>query len=973
MINIESAILNLNNVNQVIREQAIDICNKFQTFDLFNWEIWTNLSDFSKPQTVRIYAYATLSVVIQNEWSKIDTDSKFFTNFPYYNPKHFNNDPIKNAIVLANAKFLIYLSPFEMIIQLFDQANMENIQFLSSLLAEFVSCYYTQPMLPAERKTIVNQFMLNHLPKYVLSLILSPLTQLKFDSVDFSFYLSLLGKIHHDFILPKNLLCTSDVEKFYASFSPLLWVESDNIAIVWIFDSLFTQTEEPKSVRKAKASKEGENDDSFHATLEPIVASLMASAPAMFLQNYGELFFQVPQPSEKYPKILDSFISRIPIFFAMLERLNLDSILPFFDMLNTMLQSSSPTVIYETAENISELIKMLGKFPEFTDNTEFFKNRMNIFETCIKIISIQLELLPGAPYDDGWDIGNIRSSIFKLADTISEIDTEMVAKELIRFIISKDNEDSILVSLVRLLSFTLAMAISPAQAESQLKEQQLELEKQILQMQQQENGENNEKENSQKEVVNESNAENVSKKEETKSEEQTNPSEQIVENPIILLQQQQPITKKIISISNEAKMATSFLLSIIPNVSRGTSNYIFTALTKLIYFIDFTEEELNAFFPNLLNLFISMKPSSFDSFTSYFTSFFSHFSNYGISLPVDQLKAIPPDDPVYYTVATLISKFTDSEAMLDSAINDIDWFITYFNPQMQDSIDRLNRHILQSFDFIGQNPPKSEDSNSGFTILSKLVDSNNILVALVNNSQDESISNKFISPISHLSNAITTLADSFPSAMLSLIERLQMPVVIFECTNVWLKKIALPILTKLSSDQLFEDQTAMMSALFIVSEYSKLIASNLIPMIDMICANSEAPVTIENSAKKVAVILVKLTRFVQNENDAVQIMSIGLKMNDFRCFSNVVDLSAERGIHVFAHFWNDFIQRKETNYRDKLSEGLYYLYEKGKGDLNQFLQLPGVTQEQIASLEARLQNCGAARTKRKYIRLLIPP
>lgn len=952
MDEIEKAILNLNNEDQGVREHALDICSKFQTTNFFDWEIWTNLSKYSKPQAVRVYAYATLSVIMKNEWEQLISNTQFFSHFPFYNYETFNNDPIKNVIVNANSTFLLYLAPFEIIIQLFDQANSENIKFVSSLLAEFVSCTYNQYILPTDRKEIVDQFMLICLPKYIQALILHPLSQLKFDSTEYSFYLSLLGKIHHDYIFPLKLISTSEVEEFYASFAPLIWDDSDNISIVWIFDSLFSHDEEQNDGTASKGNDKDDDENAFHATLEPIVISLASNAPN-FLQNYGELFFQVAEPTSRYPNLLNWFVARIPIFFGMLEHLSLDSLCPFLEILNEMLQSSSPTIIYEIAENSDELIRSLMKNPEFISDQNYFKYRMNIFESCIKVIAIQIETLPGAPYDDSWDTGSVRSSIFKLANTISEIDTEAIIKELIELITNQDSEDTLLISFIRLLSSSLASAISSSQVELEEAAAQNKKEEEELSEKKDEEQKNEEQE-----------------KEENSTKQETN---QINETTDKSDKQEQLNTKNIIEISDEAKMATSFLLNIVQSVSRGTSNHIFTLLTKLITFIDFTEEELNEFFPNLLELFISMKPSSFDSFTLYFTSFYTHFSRTGISLSLDRLKSIPPDDPVYYTAATLISKFTGAETTLDSAIHDIDWFINEFNPEEQESVDRLNRYIIQSFDFIGKNPPKSDENEIKYEILSKLVASNNVLMNIINSTQDETVSMKLASPLSHLSNAIVAFSDSFPSIMLSLLESLLPPLFISTSSVVWLKKIALPILEKLSSLVNSENQNEENSTLVLISEYSQHVASNLIHVIEIICADSETPTEIENLAKKAAVILIKFCRFIQNESDNVLIMNIGLKLNDFRCLANVVDISAEKGIQFFALFWEELIQRKEKNCVDKLCEGLYILYDNGKGDLNQFLQLPGVTQQQIAAVEAKIQICGSAKTKRKYIRLLIPP
>ena len=66
MNDIENAILNLNNEDQFIREQAIKICSKFQKIDFFDLNIWMILSNFSKPSNIRIFAYTILSFIMTN-------------------------------------------------------------------------------------------------------------------------------------------------------------------------------------------------------------------------------------------------------------------------------------------------------------------------------------------------------------------------------------------------------------------------------------------------------------------------------------------------------------------------------------------------------------------------------------------------------------------------------------------------------------------------------------------------------------------------------------------------------------------------------------------------------------------------------------------------------------------------------------------------------------------------------------------
>ncbi|OHT04391.1 hypothetical protein TRFO_28093 [Tritrichomonas foetus] len=953
-MNIENAIINLNNVNQTLREQALEICKRFQTPEFFDWNIWKNLSEPSKPNVIRLFAYSTLSIVFQEGWTDLSPELQIliFQSFPFFQIELFEQDPIKTTIIHTNSLFLIYVAPLEFIIQLFNQVNLHNLMYFSSLVTEFVvssnSCA-SPAGLPTERRMIVDNFISNYLATIVHAIILQPLSQCQLGTESFSYFLSLLGHLHKETQICPLLINSPEIENFYASFAHLVWVASPDLSITWIFDSILSadfsinpdtsnsykqnqmyknqmdqnqmiqnqmnenqmiqnqmnenqmiqnQMNENQMIQNQMNQNQNNSDSPTHNVLDelqmpeneenientiqliPIIHNLAISAPSIFLQSYSELFFQ-SQITDNYPNLLDSFLPKISLFFSVLDQLDIHTLCPFFSMIIVMLQSSSPSIIYEVSDNTKCLIKKHSNVPEFIEIC--FNQRMALFDTCIKIIAIPLDSLPGAIYDTGWDKSSIRSSVFTLAQSLSEIDNETVVKELIRMIIEQNSETPLFLSLVRLLSSSLNMALD---------------------------------------------------------------------------------------ISNEANHLTCFLFNCLLDLSnRKIKNYVLSLLIKLINYVRYSSSDsLNEFFTQLLNLFIRLKPSTIDPFSHYFMLFINKFGN-NINFPIDQLitqlQTISKDDPCYYTISSLIAKFTGTETPLDSAINDIEWFITMFdqisfknNLLEQNTFDFLNRNIIRSMDFLAQNPPK--DENALLAILSKIVAAQNVLMNIINLATTSEAAIRLVSSISHFSNTLTTYTNINPLLMIQLIPQMNPPLVINECTSIWLKKIALPILV-----------TIQPHSSEVATNYASLICTNLTPIIENLESNPETPASLENITKKVAVILCQLCRLMSNE-DAIQVMQICLRLNDFRVFANISEVASEKGIHVFSLFWLDFISKREIQYTDKIIEALFCLYDKMNGDINQFLLLPGITQDMLSALNAKLMNCGSARTKRRYFRALLP-
>ena len=857
-----NAIFNLNHANEEVRLTAISVCKNFQNPLVFDWNIWLKLSDSSNQPIIRLFAYNTLTNIMESGWSLLQPDLQtiIFQSFPFFNVNSFFNDPIKDTIIHTCAVFFLYDAPLNNAIQYFPSSNDNEFLFSSSLLAEFIEIFRTA--LPPERLTIFNSFFESQMfLELFLKFLVQPIQSYQIESNEFLFFISLLGKVHKDSACIMNVIINhQEILDVYSTFASLVWLPTNDLSVVYIIDSVLT-------IEQLQCNS--------------LLKALAESALNSFLQNFHELFEN--NITENYSFLLDNFIARIPIFFKLLDKFDLNSLFPFFSMVIVMFKSLVPSIIYEISDHINSFLKKFAFQPGFIEL--FFQLRMELFEACIYLLTLNLNKLPGANYDTNLDEKVISKSIFSLCLTICEIDSESVTKYLIKKIVSSDTNESFLQVYVKILSASLSPDIH---------------------------------------------------------------------------------------LSEEFFFLSVFLLQYHTNASEKLKEHIFNLLTKLIPYLDLSNEQLNEYFSCMINIFFKIKPNSLDPFSSYLITFVNHFSP-SIIMPIEEMEKITNDDPCYYTISTILSRYNGNEKPLYSALNDIECFLNNEHMNFQD-FQTVSQVISRSFEFIYQNPPS--DSSFALSLLLKLISCSNILVNILNNITNDKEVNSMLSPFSYLSKAIAALAYLVPNAYQQILDQLHPPTIINRVSNLWIKQIALPILKKVQSylqtTVIVENSTAYQIGIQLISHYSTLLCFHFIPFIEKIEEIPNSETNQENEIKKLAIQLCKICCFIIKDDDIILILNVCLKLDDFRIFSSAIDTSIEKGIHIFSKLWTCLTEKVDNRKSDKLIGALYIFYEKANLNLSQFKYFFDFTEEQLNFLSSKLANCENPKTKRRYFRTLLP-
>ena len=415
------------------------------------------------------------------------------------------------------------------------------------------------------------------------------------------------------------------------------------------------------------------------------------------------------------------------------------------------------------------------------------------------------------------------------------------------------------------------------------------------------------------------------------------------------------VIKPPLDISSNCKELVTFLLGSINKFSMKTQNYACTLLSKLLDFLVFDDQELNSFFRELVTMFITQKPAAFDPFTAFFNSFVEHFAS-RIVLPMDQLQAVPQNDPCYFTISTMIARFTGKESPLDLASVELQWFIFNFRFDDYECMARLGKGVARSLEFLS-NIQQQSDITHVNEMIQMLVQTNNVMVRAADNVNDERQAARFYSPMSHLAKAIQRFAELNPQVFVQVLPNMCPPSLFSNCAVLWVKRVAIPLLSFLFQSN---KEIATQTALCWCGHFTPIIAQ----------VEATPACVFEPTAKKIATLLCQLCVLMSDE-DAIQYMSLCLKFDDFRVFSAVVDACHAKGISVLARMWEELLCRQDQPSVDKLAGILFDLWQENNGDYSSFLVLSGVTEEMLWVLSQQVANASTDRRKRRHFRRLI--
>ena len=842
-MDLEGAVANLANCDDVIKLQAIEICKSFQTPPYFSWDTFMRLISTGSRTDFRLFGYQSLLNLVKNYWYDLNPNvrAQIESGFPFC-VGDVMQDPLYETIINVDSVFLACASEIDMMSNAF---SGETLSFSASLLANFVLSFCSLPLAPA-RSHLIREFLCVRGPELIRSLILNPLVDCEIGSAEFLFFLKQLADIHSSSELVAILIGDPEIVEIYARFVPFLWHPSDNGSIVAICESLLDTAKE----------------------ITPITVSLGVSEQNLFVKGFSILFeSSVNVDMTMYVSYLQSFSCRIPVFFQLLDKLSPSELGPFLEDTLEFLKSTAPSVIIDTVSMLSSLFRQYKDNEMFTELLR--KQRIAIFERCVQLIATPMSSLPGAEVDENWCDFNARTSLFDLVKTIVELfDSQILVLDVIRILLTSCEETCLFVSLIRILS---------------------------------------------------------------------------------------AVIKPPLDISDDAKRLVIFLLTSVNSFTLKTQNYVCTLLSKLLDYLKFDGQELNTFFQQLLVMFVSQKPAAFDPFTAFFNGFVDHFGS-EIDLPLEQLQAVPPGDPCYFTISTLISRFTGKESPLDMASIELQWFVFHFQPDDHECMMRLSKNVTRSLEFLSNIQQLSSVTQSKDMIL-LLVQTNNVMVRAADNVKDERQAARFYSPMSHLAHAMCKFAEMDSEFFLQALSEISPPSLFSNCASLWVKKAAIPLLSLL-----FQSNEE------IVRQIAIQWVGHFVPIIAEVEATPAC--VFEGTAKKIAAVLCQLCGLMSDEH-AIEYMTLCLKFDDFRLYSAVVDACHVKGIQVLARLWEMLLLRQDQPSVDKLAGVLFDLWRENQCDFSPFLMLNGVSEDSLRVLSQKVMNASTDRRKRHYFRCLI--
>ncbi|OHT16872.1 hypothetical protein TRFO_41500 [Tritrichomonas foetus] len=417
-------------------------------------------------------------------------------------------------------------------------------------------------------------------------------------------------------------------------------------------------------------------------------------------------------------------------------------------------------------------------------------------------------------------------------------------------------------------------------------------------------------------------------------------------------------------ICEDAFNCTIFLLSSINLYTPQLQNKICKLLMKFIPYLEFDQINLNAFFSQLLNLFLNARPAAFDPFTNFFNQF-THMYGDRIEFPVERLKQIPKNHPCYYTVLSLMAKYapvSEDITVLNNALNELNWFTTSFKPNENSSMRRVTTRLARQFEYLSQINP-SDAGMQPSPIYDKisilLINSNQILLNAGEDPANGIPLGQYLTLLTQFAPAIAHFAKIGPQQYISMLHELRPPSVFSQAVPQWVTRIALPIV-----NELYKTQAPS------VLDFTARVIHKMCELVEAAFDSCENSSDTAGIVKKLIISICDFTQFVSDEQ-AIEALAVCLKYDNFKTFYAVAHAIEEKGVNVLSALWPNLMKRKDNQSVDRMSEVLLALYEKNGLSSSIFAQLPGISQQTLDTLNSKLPNSTAPKTRKRIIRSFI--
>ena len=440
------ALSNLTNPDLEIRTNATEKCLEFQTVAGFDPAVYRKLASPESDIRVRVFAFQSLTVVIEAFWSSLQpsVQNEIIGLYPFHEAGDRENVVLRPFIAKLIGIFFAYVAEPDAIESFFGNWQPELNELMGAILTHFVIVLFSQKF-PVERTNEIADFVFRNLARYFKHIVLKPLCE----SFSANCYLEYAKEIHEWAPAIATIMSEdADADLLYCSLAEYVWQPSGDEfgGIVSIFETVFSVN----------------GEFVLPSTFERICTKLCECVPS----QYAPLFTVLPNPvtfteSEalKGFVLMERLKTRIPLMFLVLSRVDVVNVAKCINVVVELLRSMSPSVIFEVACGFRDFLRDkdgLVLYPE--DFVAAFRPQLiDIFQRCVMLScpSAIFTSFPCSIFDRAWDASEIKEVVTECAVEIARLDTVGMTTSVLDAMICHGFQGPEIPGLVRVLGLLL--------------------------------------------------------------------------------------------------------------------------------------------------------------------------------------------------------------------------------------------------------------------------------------------------------------------------------------------------------------------------------------------------------------------------------------------------------------------------------------------------------------------------------------
>ena len=426
----------------------------------------------------------------------------------------------------------------------------------------------------------------------------------------------------------------------------------------------------------------------------------------------------------------------------------------------------------------------------------------------------------------------------------------------------------------------------------------------------------------------------------------------------------QPTEEFVISVKESLRNVFNFLISHIQTMNQATQEFTCKLLTKIMHYIDFDQESSTVLFNHLLQILPQINQKNSEPFSVFFLEFSDAFINL-IQFPIEIIQSFDINFPCFWITRIILAKLSilTQTDLLGSTLQLAIEALSSVNKTGQEGILQINTILGRVLEFLSLIPNECFDISLGPQICEILV---NLLNIVINESDEASTRQQEQTEINS-TNEFTYISRAFYNVIRAILhineisfefapdilENLTPPSLINHITLAWCKEAIEPLISS------FKDCDEASCASYteqLISHFLTIITEQELPTKDLIT--------------KMYQYFCSISVYLTDES-ACEILNICIEQEDANIFVSLTNAISSRNFAFLSYFWPKLFIRKDPKCVDAVCSMLLTFIEKGDFPLDQIEKLPGVKQEELATLSLRLQAAKTAKTKKRHIKSFV--